>query len=386
MPADTTRATDFQFEADALLAWLKNNALPFWDKVGRDAQGGFYEELDLTGAPNPSAVRRVRVQARQIFVYANAHKMGWYNALPMVDQLYDFLLEKGYSPDGKPGFAHRIGADYGVVDAKRDLYDHAFYLLGCASLIDCNDSERAAAAKILSGTLLDFIDLEMGACEGWTEGVPAILPRRQNPHMHLFETSMALFDATQDERHLARAGTIYGLFKDHFFDEDNHVIREFFDNDWTPLKGDMGMTAEPGHACEWVWLLGQYEARTGVNTQRYADALYEKALASNALFLNDEEDVTGAVRRDSKRLWVQTEVIRAHLAQVERGNPAATARAIRTMKAFRTTYLKPDGTWHDQFDDDGKMIASTIPTSTFYHIYGMIVEAMRVGGLLRVNS
>ena len=371
----------FAAETDALISWLRDAALPFWERTAIDEKGGFFEDLALDGTPNPDAVRRVRVQARQIFVYANAHKAGWYESTAVLDRLYDFLMTYGHRRDGAPGFVHRIGPDYAVTDAKRDLYDHAFYLLACASLMNCSGTTKHKDAVALTDELLDFIDTEMGACKGWTEGVPPSLPRRQNPHMHLFETSMALYDVTEDTRFLARASRIYSLFTAYFFDEDHHIIREFFDNDWQYASGPLGQTAEPGHACEWVWLLGQYEARSGVNTRRYANALYAGALDSGATFLNDEEDINGHVRRDTKRLWVQTELIRAHLAQMEYGDIAAQDKAMAVMAAFRQSYLNPNGTWNDQFDGAGNMIAKTIPTSTFYHIYGMIAEAVRIQSL-----
>ncbi|WP_371397188.1 AGE family epimerase/isomerase [Fretibacter rubidus] len=374
-------SAEFAAETDALLSWLRDAALPFWAEMAIDSKGGFFEDLALDGTPNTDAVRRVRVQARQIFVYANAHKAGWYDSTAILDRLYDFLMTYGYRPDGAAGFVHRIGPDYTVTDAKRDLYDHAFYLLACASLMGCDGATKHDEAAALTDTLLDFIDVEMGACTGWTEGVPAVLPRRQNPHMHLFETSMALYDVTGESRFMDRAARIYRLFTDHFFDADNHIIREFFDNDWTYADGALGQTAEPGHACEWVWLLGQYEARSGVDTRCYADALYARAFENGGVFLNDEEDVNDAVRRDTKRLWVQTEVIRAHLAQMEYGNKDAQDKAVAAMAAFRESYLNPNGTWNDQFDGAGGMIATTIPTSTFYHIYGMITEAVRIKSL-----
>lgn len=370
-------------EAEVLKSWCINHALPFWANNARDEQGGFYEDLHLDGIANTEAIRRVRVQARQIFVYAGASRLGWYKpGHTIAEQTYQFMTKHGLSPDNSAGFVHLINPDYSVNNSQRDLYDHAFYLLGCSSLLGLTESPLHTEVKILTATLVNFInDALKSSNGGWLEGLPVSLPRRQNPHMHLLETSMALFDATDDRRYLEIAHKVYALFETHFFDSKHNVVREFFKDDWTVADGDDGMVAEPGHAAEWVCLLWQYQRRTSIDTSTYAKALYENAFKSGAIFLNDEETVTGEPVRETKRLWVQTEVIRAHLAQMERGDVSAQTAAARTMKAFRDVYLNDDGTWVDQIDASGKPCAKTIPTSSFYHIFGMITEAARLANI-----
>lgn len=370
-------SAEFIHCARQLKNWTITHALPFWAENTRDERGGFYEHLSLDGTPNIDAIRRVRVQARQVYVYANAARLGWYDGAAIADKAFDFMCDVGLSPDGAAGFVHLINPDGTVHDPRRDFYDHAFYVLACASLMGCKGSERHVAAQKLSDELLDFIDLEMGACTGWTEGVPATLPRRQNPHMHFLETSMALYDATGEQKYMERAARIINLFDAYFFDRQHHTIREFFDKDWAYADGALGENVEPGHAAEWVWLLGQYARRTDTPLHPAARNLYDHAFKTDAIFLNDEESVTGDVRRNSQRLWVQTEVIRAHITQIEWGDANAEAKAVTAMRAFMERYLREDGTWHDQFQD-GKMIATTIPTSSFYHIFGMVSEAARI--------
>ena len=372
-----------QAQARLLKDWLIDAALPFWALNGVDSNGGFYEDLHLDRSPNVNAIRRVRVQSRQIFVYAEATRLGWFDGTNVADNTYAFLEQYGYQQDGKhnitAGYAHRIGPDYGVVDSARDFYDHAFHLLGAATLSALPDAQYSEAARARCGDILGFVDVELEADNaGWLEGKPAVLPRRQNPHMHYLEASMALYRVTKDPRHLGPAHQVYRLFEQCFFDPQNAVISEFFNQDWSLLEGELGQSAEPGHAVEWVWLLGQYEALTGLYSDTQARALYDKAFIGNPVFLNDEEDKLGNPRRATKRLWVQTEVIRAHLAMMQRGETSAAANAVRAIEAFREHYLNDDGTWVDQLDSEGRPCAATIPVSTFYHILGMVTEAVKV--------
>lgn len=361
----------------SLKTWLTDTALPVWAETAIDTRGGWYEHLALDGTPNRDVIRRLRVQARQIYVYALAEKMGWYPGRAIVENTFNFMCAQGLGQGGQPGFIHLLQPDYSVNDPRRDLYDHAFYLLAALWADRACD---VAGARDIAQQMLAFIDAALASPHGgWVEGIPATQPRRQNPHMHVFEASLHGYDLTGDKAWLDRADKIYALFETHFFDHTHHIIREFFEDDWTIAKGSLGATVEPGHAAEWVWLLWMYETRRGIDTSEYADKLYTKFLQDRPGFLNDEEDISGEVRRDTKRLWVQTELIKAHLAQIERGAASPDA-AVKAIQSFRDTYLRDDGLWTDQIDSTGNPCAVTVPTSTFYHIICMIFEALRVSG------
>lgn len=358
-------------EAEALETWLITRALPFWAENAIDPNGGWYEHLALDGTPN-DVIRRLRVQARQVYVYALADREGWYASQEIVDNTFRFMCQHGFEPDGAAGFIHLLNSDYSVNNPRRDLYDHAFYLL--ASVWAGEEKKKK--------DIETFIETLKSPHGGWSEGRPEELPRRQNPHMHMFEASLHGYDITGNAYWLERAKDIYDLFEVHFFDREHHTIREFFTENWKTLDGNLGDTSEPGHAAEWIWLLWMFEQRTGIDTSSYAEKLYGTILKNKDGFLNDEEDVTGTPRRETKRLWVQTELIKAHLAQAERGIVKSREQAARTISDFREIYLRDNGTWIDQIDAHGTPIATTIPTSTFYHIACMIYEAKRVAKIL----
>ena len=126
---------------------------------------------------------------------------------------------------------------------------------------------------------------------------------------------------------------------------------------------------------EWVWLLGWWERLTGVSTRHYRDALYDSTLSSGREWLLDAEvptDQGWEAERETSRLWVQTEMIKAHLTQGEYG------QAARGIEGLLEHWLEPRGTWVDQRGACGQDLATTIPTSTFYHIITLASEAERV--------
>jgi mannose/cellobiose epimerase-like protein (N-acyl-D-glucosamine 2-epimerase family) len=65
-----------------LVGWLREHALPLWDRHGVDwSSGGYFEEIACVGPQQTMAVsgatRRGRVVARQIYVFDVGQRLGW---------------------------------------------------------------------------------------------------------------------------------------------------------------------------------------------------------------------------------------------------------------------------------------------------------------------
>ncbi len=354
--------------AARLKQWCIQKALPLWEERAHLPDGSWVEHLTLDGTADIAAERRWRVLARQVYVYAETTRSGWYEGEVTARATYDKMQQTGY--------VQRVTSEGKPTERRRDLYDHTFFLLAASSLYRLTKKPEylTEADKILTTIDRDFSH-EDG---GWRETPRGKLPRRQNPHMHLFEACLYLYATTQDKRHLDYARKIYKLFTEKFFDENHQRVREFFNNDWTQLTNDLGQATEPGHSMEWVWLLGQYEKASKMPMQSYIVQLYEGTIFGTQYFLNDEENIQGHVVRGTKRLWVQTELIKAHLTMAERQKPGASEAAAAIINGLFDGYLKEDGTWNDQLDNSGLNVAKTIPVSTFYHIISMATEAERL--------
>jgi mannose/cellobiose epimerase-like protein (N-acyl-D-glucosamine 2-epimerase family) len=369
----------------SLRQWAVTRALPLWANAGFDHQrGGFHEHLRPDGMPDRSAVRRLRVQARQIYVYAHAAALGWYPpgrdvAIAAVDQMVSMYR----SPDGRPGYAHLLAPDGSIADALRDTYDHMFVLLG---LTWAARASGDAQVRVLIDDMLAFLDEHLTAPDGsFVEGLPSSLPRRQNPHMHAFEAMLALHEAIAHPEAIGRARRLLDMFDSAFFDHESKTLGEYFTNDWEPVSGAAGDSIEPGHHAEWAWLLRRHERLTGTPWGVRPGELLQTALrfADPATgFLVDEGDRNGAVRRATRRTWPQTELAKAWLAEAEAGHPSAAENARIALAALAEHYLDRPfvGGWTDQFDAAGRPMTQDVPASTFYHVFCAIVEADRVIG------
>lgn len=347
-----------------------------WD----DRAGGFIERLAADGTPDTSAPRRVRVQARQIYCFAKVAQLGWYpDGAEIARKGLDYMLAKAKAPDGKPGFVHILAPDGSVLKPLRDTYDHAFVLLALATVYQL---DRDAKVRAEIDELMQFIDTQLRSPDGgYLEGVPASMPRRQNPQMHLLEAFIAAFDATHDQAFQARAGDLFGLFSSNLFDAKKGVLGEYFEQDWSRIEP---VSVEPGHQAEWVWLLKGFERITGCPTGKQRAALLESALryrdATGCLV--DEGDAQGNIVKATRRCWPQTEIIKAFVAQAESGVEGAADEARTALMRLDKYYLRHPvkGGWYDQFDGEGRSLVDTIPASSFYHILCAVAEAERVLG------
>jgi mannose/cellobiose epimerase-like protein (N-acyl-D-glucosamine 2-epimerase family) len=371
-------------EAADVVARLKrrmiDDALPLWSTEGWDAtSGGFIDRLHRDGRADWGAPRRVFVQARQIYCYAKAAQMGWYpQGRAIALKGLEHMLARAKAPDGRPGYVHRLTPEGTVLDSRRDAYDHAFILLALSTVYAL---EKDAQVRAEIDALLAFIDAHLRSPHGGVlEGLPPSMPRRQNPHMHLFEAMIAAFDATHDLSFQNRAGEFFALFLANLYDKQKRVLGEYFEEDWSKIEP---VSVEPGHQAEWVWLLKGFERITGCPTGRYRAELLETAVrcydtASGCLI--DEADVDGNTRRHSRRLWPQTEIAKAWIAQAESGEAGAADRARAALVRLERHYLSHPvrGGWYDQFDREGKSLVDTIPASSFYHVLCAVAEAEQV--------
>lgn len=378
-----------------LRSWLANILLPFWASSGFGrVHGAFVEKFEANGLPNAKDGTRVRVQARQIFVFADAAAAGtWDGGLEAARRAFDFLEAHAWDR-AAGGWFHRLSYAGRPLDRTKDCYDHAFLLLAMAALCRAGGDAGVLAR---AGETLAFLERALeqrrgGVFDGYSERqVPAgaVLPqpRRQNPHMHLLEAFLALYEASGEARWLDHASRIHGLFRRHFLQQGQLV--EFFDADWREVPQDGRRLREPGHFFEWVWLLHRFAALSGdaeaaATMRPLYDWAWERGIdrGGRAPFVAFEElDPGGHVLAGgSKRLWPQCEAVKAALAVYERfGDAAALERARLLLGGLFTTFARLDRPdWREQVARDGTLIRPGMPASSLYHLYLAAAEAARV--------
>lgn len=370
-------------------AWLCDHALPLWWETGFDrANGLFHEQMTLDGTPVPMS-RRIRVQARQTFVYATAGRIGWDGPWREVAAAgAEALLRHAFHPGG--GTIFSLDETGQPKNTSRDLYDVAFvvFALAHAGAALKRDDCLAAATGLLDWTYANWSHPAGGFLEGDLTPAP---PRRQNPHMHMMEALLALHEATGDQQHLKRAGDIANLFSAKLLNQRAGVLLEYFDDAWNPAPGDEGRITEPGHQFEWSWLLDRYQRAGGHDVSAEASAIYDHGEtfgvdpATGVTF--DEVWAEGGVRTRTSRLWPHAERIKANIIRVEANrDPVAAARVVQAFDMLMTYCDLPvKGLWRDRRNPDGSFIDQPAPASSLYHIALAMAELIRVANLLDAN-
>lgn len=350
-------------EQHDLWSWLSGRAWPCWLAHGVDWQAGaFHESLTLDGHACAAEFRRLRVVARQVYSFSLAHRHGLPRAAEAVELGLDFLRRRARQPDG--GYAWRFGLDGRVIDDRRDLYDHAFVLLALSA---ATAVLPAAPLRDMALALDGFIERRMAhPAGGYLESLPPALPRRQNPHMHLLEARLAAAETFGEPHFLEGATRLLGLFRARFFQPASGTLAEFFDDALAPPAAPHPV--EPGHHCEWIWLLRWHARLAG------GHAAPEEAAALRAFLgrpgarrpegaLRDVLASDGTVLEPGARLWPQSESLKAA------DTPAERAEAARVLGA----YLREDGLWHERRLPDGSLSHEPAPASSLYHLSCAIV-------------
>lgn len=357
--------------------WLREAALPLWASRGFDeTRSAFEEQLNFDGTPVAGAPRRSMVQARQISVFAAASLSGRFPqgrdpALAAARALIANYLEA----DGRPGWVFSIDRDGRVVDGKRDLYGHAFVLYGLAwaTRLEADPAfERAIAATL---DMIDgpFADPLHGGCWDCLPRPDAL--RRQNPHMHLFEALLMLFETTGRADVLERCRRLAALARSRFVDPATGALREYYDDAWAVHPAPGEGRVEPGHLFEWAWLLRRYERASGEDMSAPVAALLGLAtragLDAERGRIVDEIGEDGRLAAASSRSWPHAEALKALTGEAARGAAGLEGPIAAILARLCDVYCRADlgGGWVDHVDAEDRPISRVMPASTLYHVY-----------------
>ena len=385
-PGPGTRSTTPHTEHVRLLEdWIADSALPTWATLGYDNQAQrFRERLDWNGAPL-DVPHRAMVQARQIYVYAHAHQLGWY---PQGGALAEAAMaslrrDLGDESSREASFAFSVDGGGRIVSDVRDAYTHAFILFALAWLYRMNADAGllTLADKVNAFVTARLTDAQHG---GVFDSHPVTTrEKRQNPLMHLLEAYLALEHAAPGRGYLEQAAGVVALFRSRLFRADPGVLLEHFAEDWSAhpdrARADV---FEPGHHFEWVWLLREYQQLSGDALGAWADRLFDVAqhhgLGSDGL-VYDEVGVDLVVRKRSRRLWTHTEAIKGAVARHADGDAAASPFARAMTRGLFAHFLdRPfTGGWVDHIDEAHAPLVDYVPASSLYHLFFAAAEAAR---------
>jgi mannose/cellobiose epimerase-like protein (N-acyl-D-glucosamine 2-epimerase family) len=363
------------------LPWLKDHAWPLWLEHGVDwKRRAFLEYIDLATLDCRAAFRRLRVAARQTYVFAKAATHGVPRAAEAVALGLEFLCGPARLADG--GYAWWFDLDNRPIDRTRDLYDHAFVLLAFAAAADLGEAAQMRSEALgLGRYIADSFRHPQG---GYEDSIPPALPRRQNPHMHLFEALLAAHEAfgagVGDAAFFDAAEGLAALFLGRLFQAREGALPEIFDESLAPHREAGRFRIEPGHHYEWVWLLDRYATAAAAigrpvppELAAACDALLrfaDRHAASPAfgLVMNGIWS-DGAVEGGGFRLWPQTERLKVEARRRDAERFAAALGAVER----HLVGVRP-GLWIERFDAAGQAVPGPAPATSLYHLTAALTD------------
>ena len=366
--------------------FLTQEALPFWSTEGAYSNGCFVERLDLSGKPVDPGFTRVRVQARQIYVFSHAMLNGVYPLPDLCARATDFFIKSAWLGPER-GWAKLISKNGALIDSTSDLYDISFALFALGWRYRVSKDPRCL--KIAHETL-DFLDAHMRhPFGGFKNDAEGSLPRAQNPHMHLIEAMNVWIEASRDPRFFELADEIVTLFANRLHDKNSGALGEYFKEDWTPVDGPGGDVVEPGHQFEWAWILGHYghlSGRLQLNVMsRIMSFGFRYGYDAATGLTIDQVSRDGRPLAMSRRLWPQTEALKACLASAEFLGKTDSEKIAKILDSLLSHFLRPGpipGSWIDHFDADWSPIVDKVPATSLYHLTLAFFELMRLRPLL----
>jgi mannose/cellobiose epimerase-like protein (N-acyl-D-glucosamine 2-epimerase family) len=363
-----------------LVRWLYEAAWPLWLEHGVDwRKRAFHEHLREASLDCGADFRRLRVAARQTYVFGKAAQRGVPRAGEAVELGLAFLRGPARLDDG--GFTWRFDLDNRPIDRRRDLYDHAFVLLAFATAAPV---VRLETLRPDARAVLAYIEERLPHPRGgYEESVPPTRPRRQNPHMHLLEALLAAHDSFGEAIYFERARDLVDLFLTRLFQPSEGALPEYFDEQFAPLREPNGhYVIEPGHLYEWIWLLDWYAKSAAARAQpvgpepgaalaelfRFADRY---ALDPATGLVVNELWSDGTVGSGDFRLWPQTERLKA---EARRSDGAGE----RTVAAFAALSRHLDGVrpglWRERINADGSSVSEPAPATSLYHLTAALTD------------
>lgn len=383
---DTNQAIATQWHKQDMTAHLSR-----WLDIAPTPSGLFVGGFDRQWHPVQSKGLDLTTQSRLTYTMLVGYEtMGDQRYLDAAVRGADFLLSHFHDPM-HGGFFDRVDAEGNVINPAKKTYGHAFALLALSHVARVTKEHRFRKAAL---NTWHEIDLNLRDADGGFR--PDTPPdfggtsnfRNQNPLMHLFESLLALIDATGDPHASAGAQSVgnfvlYRLLQGQ--SDGGAYIPEWYDEHWQPLATkDKGGYVDLGHQFEWSHLLVSADQRglSGIYGPA-SERLLKYALkvgyddVNGGVFNRAYPD--GSVDRD-KNYWEQAEGLRALMvAATNHKHSDLWTKYAQTLEFVKAKFVDNDngGWWPREMHNCSSGNCNDAQPEP-YHMVGMDLVAIRL--------
>lgn len=357
---------------------LRETILPYWHDTAQDAANGGYLLADTVGARGKATEKTIVTQARMIWTFSLAHRMGLSDAkrdyLKAAAQGHRFLADHFFDRE-HGGCFWTTEIDGRPRNTRKMMYGHAFAIYALVEF------HRAGGGREpLDQAIAIFRVIQARARDpkhgGWIEhferdwtplplrspdGQPEVAGLKSaNTHLRLMEAFTELYRASRD------AGVKAALVESLRINQVQFYPREpgrscFHRNlDWSAVTDPRSAGLSYGHNVEFGWLMIEAERALGLPPSwDHFRAHIDHALAHGwdagrgGLYHRGEGDAPAS---DTKKVWwVQAEMMAAMTELLAHRREASLEDALLKLIGFVDRHMADpkDGVWVETVHPDG---------------------------------
>ncbi len=303
---------------------LKNELIPFWNKLRDEENGGFYGYVGADLSVDKQADKGVILNSRILWFYSSSYLLlKDAEMLEMAGHAFSFLKEKCLDSE-YGGVYWSMKYDGTPSDDTKHTYNQAFAIYALNAYYNASgDREAMDLAYRLYDIIEDTCRDEGGYLEAFLRDFRpdsneklsengVIAERTMNTLLHVLEAYTELYRTDRDSRVGAAIKRILNQFIDDVYNPGQGILNVFFDRDFNSIID----LESYGHDIEASWLidrgcdvLGDEEltARIRPVTRILAETAYKNAYDSQLHALYNEREGEAVDRQ--KVWWVQAETI-----------------------------------------------------------------------------
>lgn len=311
-------------EAKEFQKHLKENLIPFWNRLKDDTYGGFYGFVDENQKIDCKSVKGVILMSRILWFYSKAYMLCEDDELlKMANHVYAFLAEYCYDKQ-YGGMYWSVNYDGTPADTTKHAYNQAFAVYALSVYYQAGGNRDALS---LAYTLYHLIEEKCRDRDGYLEAfhrdfTPAsneklsengvMAGRTMNTLLHVLEAYTELYRADG----LGEVGDIlrwiFRLFREKMFNEDKQILDVFFDKEYNSLID----LESYGHDIEASWLIDRgcqvlgdkgWQDKMEPIIRALAHTTYQNAYDKTVHALYNEREADQIDRQ--KIWWVQAEAV-----------------------------------------------------------------------------
>lgn len=358
-------------EAKFFLEHLKNDLIPFWNKMRDDENGGFYGFADALGVPDPASPKGVILTGRIMWFYSSAYTLlKERGLLEMAEHAFGFLKERCYDRESG-GVFWSVNADEGAFDDTKHTYCQAFVVYALAKFYRAggNPEARELAYKIYrtieekcrdEGGYLEAFNRDFSPCSNEKLSENGVMATRtMNTLLHIIEAYTELYVADKNAEVREKLFEALKLFKDKIYDPEKRICKVFFDHDYNSLID----LESYGHNIEASWLIERACGALSDDALRNEMLQMTKELAQAALENGPDKNKQNALNNerendkvDRKKVWwVQAEAVVGFYNAYRNTNREEFLEAAESvLKFIRENVIDPaTGEWIENIAADG---------------------------------